>query len=287
MVVVSAAALAQSPAMPVGYILGTGVPVTNCTVGQGFFRIDGAAGANLYLCTALPNTWSQVNTVSKYAEMYFYTAAVGAPTAQVINITAQYHGVYLTASGTTLSGWTAKAGTSGTIDSVADNGGVVAGTILITTAANHNLAVGDYVVQNGFTTRTTYRGKYRVLTTPLATTYTVTRAFEVATDTGWFQRAWSMTAGTGSAGVYRVGFSMSAEADTATTDFRWELNKNATDLDNIAAQSLYGNAARPLTTAVTGIVSIADGDTLYMSIKNLTDASDWKIWLSTMTATRI
>lgn len=225
--------------------------------------------------------------VSKYAEMYFYTSSAGAPTAQAINITQQYHGVYLTATGSQLSGWTIKAGTSGTIDSVADNGGVVPGTILITTAAAHNLAVGDYVVHNGFTTRTTYRGKYRVLTTPLATTYTVTRAFEVATDTGWFQRAWSMTAGTGSAGLYRVAFSMSAESDSNTTDFRWEVNKNATDLDNIASQNYYSTSARPVTTAVTGIVSIADGDTLYMSVKNLTDASDWKVWLSNMTATRI
>lgn len=225
--------------------------------------------------------------VSKYAEMYFYTAAVGAPTAQVINITAQYHGVYLTASGTQLSGWTAKAGTSGTINSVADNGGVVAGTILITTAANHNLTVGDYVCQNGFTTRTTYRGKYKVLTTPIATTYTVTRAFEVATDTGFFQRAWSVTASTGSAGLYRVTFGMSAEADSNTTDLRWEINKNATDLDNIASQNFYSTLARPQSTSSTGIVSIADGDTLYMSVKNLTDASDWKVWLAVMVATRI
>jgi hypothetical protein len=225
--------------------------------------------------------------VSKYGGMYFYTSSAGAPTAQAINITQQYHGVYLTATGGSLSGWTLKAGTSGTIDAVADNGGVVVGTILITTAAAHNLAVGDYVVQNGFTTRTTYRGKYRVLTTPLATTYTVTRAFEVATDTGWFQRSWSMTAGAGSAGLYRVTFSMSAEADSNTTDFRWEVNKNDTDLDNIAAQNFYSTSARAQSTAATGIVSIADGDVLYMSVKNLTDAADWKIWLANLVATRI
>lgn len=191
---IAAAGAAPRPAMPVGQIVGSGVPGMDCLVGQRYFQTDATLGLNEWLCTALPNTWSHENHHTR-GEMYFYTAAIGAPTAQVINITAQYHGVYLTASGTTLDGFTYKAGTSGTINSVADNGGVVAGTILITTAANHNLAVGDYVCQNGFTTRTTYRGKYKVLTTPIATTYTVTRAFEVATDTGFFQRSWSLRTG--------------------------------------------------------------------------------------------
>jgi hypothetical protein len=229
-------------------------------------------------------TWE---CASKYGGMYFYTAAAGAPTAQVINIDQQYHGVYLTASGGSSAGWTTKAGTSGAINSVADNSGVVANTILITTAADHNLAVGDYVAQNGFTTRTTYRGKYRVLTTPLVTTYTVARPFEVSTDTGWFQRAWSMTASAGSAGLYLVTFSMSAEADANTTDLRWEVNLNATDLDNIASQNFYSTLARAQTTSATGIVSIADGDTLYMSVKNLTDGTDWKVWLANLVATRM
>jgi hypothetical protein len=165
--------------------------------------------------------------------MYFYTASGGAPTSLSIQIVNQYHGVSLTATGTTLNGWTYKAGTLGIINAVADNGG---GTILLTTAAPHGLAVGDYVCQVGFTTRTTYRGKYRVLTTPLPTTYTVTRAFEVSTDTGFFQRAWSLRANTGSAGIYHATFTMSAQAATGTTDFRFELNRNETDLDNIVGQ---------------------------------------------------
>jgi hypothetical protein len=80
---------------------------------------------------------------------------------------------------------------------------------------------------------------------------------------------------------------MSAEADSNTTDFRWEVNKNDTDLDNIAAQNFYSTSARAQSTSATGIVSIADGDVLYMSVKNLTDAADWKLWLANLVATRI
>lgn len=49
---------APRPAMPVGQIVGTGAPAMDCLVGQLFFRTDAAAGANVYGCTALPNTWT-------------------------------------------------------------------------------------------------------------------------------------------------------------------------------------------------------------------------------------
>jgi len=54
-----AAVLAQRPAMPVGQIVGAGAPGMSCYVGQKYFRTDAAAGSNMYLCTALPATWTQ------------------------------------------------------------------------------------------------------------------------------------------------------------------------------------------------------------------------------------
>ena len=219
-----------------------------------------------------------------YGEMYFYTSSGGVPTALLINIVNQYHGINLAATGTAVLGWTYKVGTAGTINAVDNNGG---GTLLVTTAANHNLAPGDYVCQTGFTTRTTYRGKYLVLTTPLATTYTVTGAFDTSTDTGFFQRAWSLRASTGSDGLYRVSFTMSAQAVTATTDFRFELNRNATDLDNIASQNLFSNAARPASMVGIGLVTVADNDVIYMSVKNITDSSDFSVWLANLSLNRL
>lgn len=213
---------------------GTGAPALTCVIGSRYFQTDAVAGLNMWYCTAT-NVWTQgAKPTPAYGEMYFYTAAVGAPTSLAIRITAQYHGIALTASGTTVSGWTYKAGTMGVVSAVADNGGTSPNTILVTTSAPHNLDVGDYVCQVGFTTRTTYQGKYKVLTTPISTTYTVARAFQTSTDTGWFQRAWSLRANTGSAGLYRASFTLSAQAASSVTDFRFEINVNATDLDNIA-----------------------------------------------------
>ena len=231
--------------VPVADLIGSGVPTANCTQGQRYFQTNATAGSNPWSCSST-NVWTQgAKPTPAYGEMYFYTASAGAPTSLAIQITAQYHGVALTASGTTVSGWTYKAGTMGVVSAVADNSGTSPNTILVTTAAPHNLAIGDYVCQVGFTTRTTYQGKYKVLTTPLTTTYTVARAFQTSTDTGWFQRAWSLRANTGSAGLYRVSFTLSAQAASSIIDFRFEINKNATDLDNIAGQALFSTLNRP------------------------------------------
>jgi hypothetical protein len=255
--------------------------VANRTIdGKTILKTGDTAGGSL--AGTYPNP-TLVDTRA-YGEMYFYTASAGAPTALLIDVVNQYHGIALTATGTNVSGWTYKAGTAGIISAVADNGG---GTILITTSAPHNLAVGDYVCQTGFATRTTYRGKYKVLSTPLATTYTVTRNFQVASDTGAFQRAWSLRANAGSAGLYRISFTMSAQATTGTTDFRFELNKNATDLDNIAAQNLYSNAARASSMVGIGLVTVADDDVIYMSVKNLTDGTDYSVWLANLSLNRL
>jgi len=267
---------------------GAALPAT-CTPSIGapyFFTFYLTTNNTPYHCSAT-NVWTPMGLPQSYGEMYFYTASAGAPTSLAIQITAQYHGVALTASGTTLSGWTYKAGVQGVISAVADNSGTAPGTILVTTSAPHNLAVGDYVCQVGFTTRTTYQGKYKVLTTPLTTTYTVARAFQTSTDTGWFQRSWSLRANTGSAGLYRISFTMSAQSANNTTDFRFELNRNATDLDNIAGQTLFSNANRAQGFTGIGLLTIADDDVIYMSVKNITDAADFSVWLSNLSLNRL
>jgi hypothetical protein len=263
---------------------GTGPPTMNCSVGQRYFQTDAAAGYNDWSCTGT-NVWTQgARPTPAYGEMYFYTASGGSPTSITIDVTNQYHGVHLAATGISVNGWTYKTGSQAVISAVSDNGG---GTILVTTATPHGLAAGDYVCQTGFTTRTTYRGIYKVLTTPLTTTYTVTRAFETSTDTGDMQRAWSLRANTGSAGTYRVSFTMSAQAASGTTDFRFELDQNTAAIDSIAGQTLFSTASRPQEMVGIGLVTIADDDVIFMTVKNLTDASDFSVWLANLSLNRI
>ena len=78
-----AAMLAQSPSMPVGQLLGTGVPAVNCTVGQYYFRTDATAGSNIYLCTALPNVWSPITAVGSF----LYSTTTSATHAAASEVT--------------------------------------------------------------------------------------------------------------------------------------------------------------------------------------------------------
>ena len=201
-----------------------------------------------------------------------------------IDTTLLYHAIVLSTTATTLKGFTHKVGQANNIVSVADNSGTAPGTILITTTGAHNLAVGDYVTHTGFNTQTTYRGKYRVLTTPLTTTYTVTRAY-TATDTGFMKRACSLTASVGSAGKYKASYSITLTAASNNKNIKIELNTNTSDNDNIAAETNLLNTNLNMNS--TGIITLVDGDTLWPSIANTTDAVDILIRDFNLTLVRI
>jgi hypothetical protein len=193
----------------------------------------------------------------------------------------------LTTTGTRLSGWTHKAGQANAIASVADNSGVVAGTILVTTTGAHNLAVGDIVTHTGFTTRTAYRGKYVVLTTPLSTTYTVAKAYSTSTDTGFMKRAFSLKAGTGAAGIYRASYSLTLAAASDTTDIKIEVNNGTSEADNIAAEHSFQKSGDLSVIGTSGVMTIAEGDTIWLSIANTTDSTDVTIRHASLSLSRI
>ena len=222
-----------------------------------------------------------------YGGAYFYTATGAASTAFVIDTTLLYHGIYLTTTSDNFSGWTHKAGTRATIASVADGG---SGTIEVTTSGSHNLAEGDVVTHTGLTTRTTYRGKFRVVNVGAATKYKVTTAY-LGTDTGFVQRPYTLTANAGSAGMYLLHFNMCLAPDSATTNFKIEANRTTaagvtSDLDNMASECFIHTAGEYNTISAGGLVQVADGDSVYLTIANLTDATDLTVRHSNLTVKR-
>ena len=231
---------------------------------------------------------SNLSLQTKYGGAYFYTSALGVPTAVTVEAANQYAAVPLVTTATNLNGWTHKVGTGPVaVASVANNNAVVANTILVTTSVDHNLAVGDYVKHTGFAVRTVYSGTWKVLAVPLSTTYTVGRAYDTSTDTGFAGRSFSLRANTGSAGTYLVQFSSSIQSDANTTDFRMELVKNTTDLDNITSQVLFSTQNRPGAMGGVGLVTVADDDVIWLHVKNLTDTTDLKVWLFNFVVTRL
>ena len=219
-----------------------------------------------------------------YGETYFYTATGGAATSLAIDTALLYHAFVLVATAGLCSGFTHKVGQANAIASVAEN---VAGvSYKVTTTGNHLLVAGEPITHTGFTTRTTYRGKFIVQSTPSATEYVVLGTY-LGTDTGFMKRAFTLRANTGSAGIYRVVHSMSAEATIATTTFKVEANLNISDLDNIATEINYHIAGKPLEASCAGLVTIADGDYLWLSMANLTDATDIAIRHCNMNLSRV
>lgn len=219
-----------------------------------------------------------------YGEAYFYTATGAASTSLAIDTSLIYHAIVLASSAGINAGFTHKAGQANAIASVAENSAGV--SYKVTTTGNHNLIAGECITHTGFTTRTTYRGKFVVQSTPSATEYIVLGTY-LGTDTGFMKRGYSLRANTGSAGVYRITHSLSASVANSNTTFKLEMNINTTELDNIASEKRFGSSAELDTITNSGMAQIADGDYIWMSIANMTDATDFSVRHSNITLNRV
>jgi hypothetical protein len=91
----------------------------------------------------------------------------------------------------------------------------------------------------------------------------------------------------GSGGTYEVGFTASATSAANSKAWRIEANQNTTPLDHIAsrAQSSTGSTAR--TLAGFGHVALADGDMIWLTIYNETDATNITVDMTNLTVKRI
>lgn len=198
-----------------------------------------------------------------YAEMYQYENS----TATTIGTQDVYHAINDFGAGM-LSGFTFVPGIEGSIASVADYSGTVAGTILITDVS-HGLETGDIITVHA---TTNYNGTYEI-TKVTNDTFYVTATY-VATETGeWAMGSYLLT-GSGSDGVYRVSFSLSAYPANPNENFKFELNKNTDALDNTAAERLFGNTSDYGVSAGKGIISLAGGDRIWLSVMNKTSGAN-------------
>jgi len=212
---------------------------------------------------------------SKYGEISFYTSTGEAGTSIAIDTTLLYHALALASpvSGL-LSGFTVINGQSNAIASVAENSAGV--SYKVTTTGVHNLSAGDIVTHTGLTTRTTYRGKFVVQSTPSATEYIVLGTY-LGTDTGFMKRGCGLKAGAGSAGDYRLAYATSFTADSNSTQFKIEVNQNIADADNIACERYFTSADKAGNLVASGLLTLAVGDIVWLSCANITDATNYKI----------
>lgn len=203
----------------------------------------------------------KVIPLNSYAEMYEYENT----NLTSIGTTLVYHAVNHFVTGL-VSGFTFVNGIEGS-GNITDYGGTVPGAVLLTDTA-HGLTTGDIVTIHS---STSYNG------TKTITKVTNDTFYFIATYISDQSADWAMGSylrcSTGSDGIYFISFSLTSFAAVANKVFKFELNKNTTKLDNTAVSRSYSSTDYG-STAGGGLVSLVEGDRVWLSVLNNTDATD-------------
>ena len=204
-----------------------------------------------------------------YGEMYMYEATQGV----TIETTDKYHAVFGFQTGT-VNGFTFDAGRE--VDAnISTEANPSASVLRITTSAAHNLTTGDIVSQGNM--NDLLHDGITAVTVVDATNYDCDDINYVAgagASAGVINEGSYLQASAGAAGDYIISMSVSGQSVGTGKTFKWEMNKNATPLDNIVVERKHGNTDIG-SMASSGITTVAAGDRIFMSCKNTTDATDF------------
>jgi len=210
---------------------------------------------------------------SDYAEMYAYESSV----ATTVNVTGQYHSVQGIYTAGQLNKWAFTAGSSGsgTITTAE------AGAAININNALHGLVSDDIInVQSANHTGT------KVVTKIDDNNFTVPIAY-VGDETGYWQKGDYLEAGVGSAGTYRFSYNMSLTSAGNGKTYKFELCKNTTHIDESAAERKIGTGADIGAMGAGGLLTIAEGDIIFLMSKNIADITNFTLKHSNLTLNRI
>lgn len=197
-----------------------------------------------------------------HGECYLYSNA----TEMAIDIVNKYHACPNASAGLA-SGFTFKAGKVSAVSGVASAAG---GAMITCTSVAHGFLDGEVVT---ITNSTNYDGVYLVEsktddTFVVAKAYVATRQFNAV-------RGFSLRANTGTEGTFVLDWNCSARNVTGTNkDWRIEANKNLIAEDKASSQVRLPSSTETSALAAGCIMTIVAGDYLWISVKNLTDATD-------------
>ena len=203
--------------------------------------------------------------VDLYGEMYVYESAVEVE----IDLANQYHAVNTIATGGICKGWVFKAGSTGPIASFANYHATVPNTTLINDVA-HGLLTGEVIT---ICKSTNYSGKHVITWVDADNFYIAVSYVAEAGGPNWI-RGSSLQALPGSNGIYRIAWGATVIPVGANNNFKVESNLTTTDLDNMAASIRLTVAADRRTLTGVGLATVADGDYVWISVRNETDASN-------------
>ena len=207
-----------------------------------------------------------ISLAKSYGEMYHYE------NTDLCTIATQneYHAIIIKTTGL-VKGWTYKVGTTALITAFATHSG---GAATLVTSNGHNLVSGEIVTISGCA-KAEYNSCH-IITWIDANSFTIPVAYGAETIGGTEQwiRGSSLRANAGSAGVYRIHWSCTVLPVAKDVVFKVESKQNTTDLDNMAASFKVTTAAYNSPMSATGLVTIADGDYIWLQVKNETNTTD-------------
>lgn len=185
-----------------------------------------------------------------------------------------YHGLFGFDNKFTSTTFTYVDGLSVVISSIAEhNAGV---TYEVTTNAAHGLLAGDIITQSGFTGADIGYNGTKLIISVTANTYVVSGTY-TSSKTGYLEMGAYILAGANASGTYNCGLVITGYAVSSDKTFKIEVNLNLTTPDTIIIQSRFKDSNDIRTGASSGILDIAPGDRLWISIKNITDTTDFRI----------
>jgi hypothetical protein len=197
-----------------------------------------------------------------YGECYLYSNA----TEMAIGIVNTYHACPNATTGL-VNGFTYKAGKVSAVSGVASASG---GTKITCTSVAHGFLNGEVIT---ITNSTNYDGVYLV-ESRTDDTFVVTKAY-VATRQFNAVRGFSLRANTGTSGTFILDWNCSAKNVTGTNkDWRIEANQNLLALDKASSQVRLPSSTETSALAAGCIFTVAAGDYIWISVKNITDAID-------------
>ena len=200
---------------------------------------------------------------ANFGEMYLYANT----TATVINTADVFHAVSLTEMTVGVEdGWTYADGVSGadiTAYTTYDSGA----STLVTMTAVHNLSAGDFITITG---TTNYNEAYEVLSAPATTTIEIDKAWDTNNDaTGSYNRGSTLTAGVGTAGLYKITWGASITPETNAHIFTGSYMINKTPCTKCRARAKLGIAGDYATIGASSLLEVAEGDKITFIIKNV------------------
>ena len=197
-----------------------------------------------------------------FGEAYLY-ANTGTMAIDIVNV---YHACPNATTGL-VNGFTYKAGKVAAVSGVASASG---GAKITCTSVAHGFLDGEVIT---ITNSTNYDGVYLV-ESKTDDTFVVAKAY-VASRTFNAVRGFSLRANAGTSGTFVMDWNCSAKNASGTNkDWRIEANQNLDALDKASSQVRLPSATETSALSAGCVLVVAAGDYLWISVKNITDATD-------------